>query len=39
MARKYLFADESGNFDFRDPGRYSGATKYFSSGHSDDRGR
>jgi hypothetical protein len=32
VARKYLFADESGNFDFRDHTRYRGATQYFAVG-------
>lgn len=32
MATKYLFADESGNFDFRDPAAFPGATKYFAVG-------
>lgn len=32
MARKYLFADESGNFDFRDHARNQGATRYFAVG-------
>lgn len=32
MARKYLFADESGNFDFKDHHRYPGASKYFAVG-------
>ncbi|MGX5653670.1 DUF3800 domain-containing protein [Geodermatophilus nigrescens] len=30
--RKYLFADESGNFDFRDHHRYPGATRFFAVG-------
>lgn len=30
--QKYLFADESGNFDFRDHTRYQGATRYFAVG-------
>jgi hypothetical protein len=32
MSRKYLFADESGNFDFRDHKQYPGASRYFSVG-------
>ena len=32
MPKKYLFADESGNFDFRDNGRFPGASRYFSVG-------
>jgi hypothetical protein len=32
VARKYLFADESGNFDFRDHVKYPGATKHFAVG-------
>jgi hypothetical protein len=32
VARKYLFADESGNFDFRDHHRYPGASRYFAVG-------
>lgn len=32
MARKYLFADESGNFDFRDHQIHRGATRYFAVG-------
>jgi hypothetical protein len=32
VARKYLFADESGNFDFRDHTKYQGATKHFAVG-------
>jgi hypothetical protein len=32
MARKYLFADESGNFDFRDYTTNNGATRYFAVG-------
>jgi hypothetical protein len=32
MARKYLYADESGNFDFRDHQFHSGATRYFAVG-------
>jgi hypothetical protein len=31
-AKKYLFADESGNFDFRDHTRYQGASRYFAVG-------
>jgi len=30
--KKYLFADESGNFDFRDHRRYPGASRYFAVG-------
>lgn len=30
--KKYLFADESGNFDFRDPIRYRGASRFFAVG-------
>lgn len=29
---KYLFTDESGNFDFRDSTRFRGASKYFAVG-------
>jgi hypothetical protein len=32
VARKYLFADESGNFDFRDHSVHRGATRYFAVG-------
>jgi hypothetical protein len=32
MARKYLYADESGNFDFRDHTTNRGATRYFAVG-------
>ena len=32
MARKYLFADESGNFDFKDHTTNRGATRYFAVG-------
>lgn len=32
MPRKYLFADESGNFDFRPHEQCRGATKYFAVG-------
>lgn len=33
MARKYLFADESGNFDFRDhTAKPNGPTQYFAVG-------
>lgn len=32
MARKFLFADESGNFDFRDHTTNPGATRYFAVG-------
>lgn len=32
VARKYLFADESGNFDFKDHNVHRGATKYFAVG-------
>lgn len=32
MARKYLFADESGNFDFRCHEQYPGASRYFAVG-------
>lgn len=32
MARKYLFADESGNFDFRDHQTCRGASRYFAVG-------
>jgi hypothetical protein len=30
--RKYLFADESGNFDFRDHQRHPGASRFFAVG-------
>ncbi|WP_176554616.1 DUF3800 domain-containing protein [Georgenia sp. 311] len=30
--RRYLFADESGNFDFRDHQQYKGASRYFAVG-------
>jgi hypothetical protein len=30
--KKYLFADESGNFDFRDHSQYQGASRYFAVG-------
>ena len=32
VGRTYVFADESGNFDFRDPRRFPGATMYFAVG-------
>ena len=32
MAHKYLFADESGNFDFKDHTKNRGATQYFAVG-------
>ena len=32
MAKKYLFADESGNFDFRCHKKFPGASRYFSVG-------
>ncbi len=32
MARKYVFADESGNFDFRPHQNFPGASRYFSVG-------
>jgi hypothetical protein len=32
VARKYLFADESGNFDFRDHQQFPGASRFFSVG-------
>jgi hypothetical protein len=32
VTRKFLFADESGNFDFRDHTKYPGATRYFAVG-------
>lgn len=32
MAKKYLFADESGNFDFRCHEQFTGPTKYFAVG-------
>jgi Protein of unknown function (DUF3800) len=32
MTRRYVFADESGNFDFRDHVRYPGASRYFAVG-------
>lgn len=32
VSRKYVFADESGNFDFRDHSRFNGASRYFAVG-------